>query len=103
MKKSAFIFDLIFTYLTTFLFTICLFRYVRISLPLSIFLAIVCGALGTVSLGAYLQCKRKAFILKKSDEKLKDKLLLHLAFLSDEKKTQFFQERFEAVGQGRFD
>ncbi len=92
MKKSAFISDLIFTYLTTFLFTLCLFRYLGISLAAAILLALLCGALATTSVGAYLQSKRKELFLKKSDERLKEKLLLHLALLSDEKKTQFFQK-----------
>ena len=96
MKKSAFISDLIFTYLTTFLFTLCLFRYVGIKLIPSFLLALVCGVLGTVAVGAYLQSKRKELFLKKSDERLKEKLLLHLALLSDEKKTQFFQERLSS-------
>ena len=93
MKKSAFISDLIFTYFTSFLLFLCLFRYLAFRVLFALLLSIVCAALATASFGAYRQSKRRELFLKKSDERLKEKLLLHLALLSDEQKTQFFQER----------
>lgn len=96
MKRSAFISDIIFAFFAAFLFTLCLFRYLGIKLIPAILLAILCGALTAASVGSFLQSKRKTFFLKKSDEALKQKLLLHLAFLSDESKTQFFLSRLSS-------
>lgn len=93
MKKSAFISDLIFTFLSAALFTLCLFRYLKISFFAALILALLCGALASLSVGAFLQSKRRTYFLKKSDESQKEKLLRHLLFLSDEGKTKFFMER----------
>ncbi len=91
MKKSAFISDIIFTFFTVALFSLCLFRYQRIDLPLAFFLACICGVLASGAIGAIIQHKRKYHFLKKSEEALKQKLSLHLALLSDEQKTEFFK------------
>ncbi len=96
MKKSAFISDLIFTFLSAGLFTLCLFRYLKIALPLACVLAILCGVLATASVGAFLQSKRKTYFLKRSDEAQKEKLMRHLLFLSDEGRTKFFLERLSS-------
>ena len=92
MKKSAFISDIIFAFFTVFLFTICLFRYYRISLLVAFLLALLCGILASGACAAYLQNKRKYHFLKKSEETIKDKFSLHLALLSDEQKTELFQK-----------
>lgn len=91
MKKFAFLSDLLFSFFVSFLFSLFLFRHWRINLPLSLILALLCGGLTTSAIGMFLQNKRKILYLRKSDETLKEKLLLHLALLSDEGKTQFFQ------------
>ena len=91
MKKFAFLSDVLFSFFVSFLFTLFLFRYMRIALPLAFTLALLCGGLTASAVGAILQTRRKNLYLKKSDEALKEKLLLHLALLSDEGKTQFFQ------------
>lgn len=91
MKKFAFFSDLVFSFFVSFLFTIILFRYLGVALTPALFLACLCGLLTAAAIGAILQVKRKNIYLKKSDETLKEKLLLHLALLSDEGKTQFFQ------------
>lgn len=93
MKKSAFISDIIFTFLSAALFTLCLFRYLKIEFITAFLLALLCGALASISVGAFLQSKRKTYFLKKSDETQREKLLQHLLFLSDEGKTKFFMER----------
>lgn len=93
MKRSAFISDIIFACFAAFLFTLCLFRYLGITLLSAVLLALLCGALTSASVGFFLQSRRKTFFLKKSDEAQKEKFLLHLAFLSDEGKTKFFLER----------
>ena len=96
MKRSAFISDLIFSFSAAFLFTLCVFRYIRLSLFTSVVLSILCGGLTAGGIGSYLQSRRRTVFLKKSDEAQKEKLLLHLAFLSDEGKTKFFLDRLSA-------
>lgn len=91
MKKFAFFSDILFSFFVSFLFTLFLFRYLRVSLSLSLILALLCGGLTAAAVGAILQIRRKNLRLKKSDEMQKEKLLLHLALLSDESKTKFFQ------------
>ncbi len=96
MKRSAFISDIIFAFFTMFLFTLVLFRYAGIPLFPALVLSAVCGAFAAAATAAWLQSKRRTFFLKKSDEAQKEKLLTHLAFLSDEQKTQFFLERLSS-------
>lgn len=91
MKKFAFLSDILFTFFVSFLFTLFLFRHLRVRLPLALALALLCGGLTASAIGSILQVRRKNLYLKKSDETQKEKLLLHLALLSDEGKTQFFQ------------
>ena len=94
MKKSAFISDIIFAFFITFLFSICLFRYHRLALWTAFLLATLCGSLASGAVAAFLQHKRKHHFLKKSEEQTKQKLSLHLALLSDEQKTVFFENLF---------
>ena len=94
MKKTAFISDVIFTFFSVGLCTLCVFRYLRFSLPIAIFLSVLCGTLASCSVFFLLQSKRKTVFLKKSDEAKKEKLLLHLALLSDEQKTAYFERLF---------
>lgn len=98
MKKSAFISDLLFTFFSGFLLSLCFFRYLGISFALSLVLSILCGALLLCGVGAYLSSKRKSFFLKRSDEAQKQRLLTHLALLTDNKKTTFFEKIFQAEG-----
>ena len=90
MKKLAFISDIFFAFLCVFLFSLCLLRYLGVSLSLSFILAVVCGALAGGSVSAILLSKRKYSFMKKSDEAQKQKLFLHLALLSDQQKGKFF-------------
>ena len=91
MKKFALFSDILFSFFVSGLLTLCLFRHLGVKLPLALLLAILCGALTACAVGAILISKRKTLTLKKSDESMKEKLLLHLALLSDEGKTQFFK------------
>lgn len=95
MKRSAFISDVIFSFTVALFCTLFIFRYLQISLPVSILLSIVCGSLSAGATAAWLQSKRKSVFLKRSDEAQKEKLLFHLACLSDTKKTDFFLKRFQ--------
>ena len=101
MKKSAFISDIIFAFFTLFLCTLVLFRYTGIPLFAALLLSAICGTLAACAVGAWLKSKRKTFFLKKSDEAQKEKLMLHLAFLSDEQKTKLFAELLSAKRFGK--
>lgn len=90
MKKSAFISDILFTFFIASVFTLCLFRYLRLSLPLALLLGGVCGVLAACGIGALLQSKRKTYLLKRSDEAQKQRFLDHLCLLGDEQKTKYF-------------
>ena len=92
MKRFAFFSDLLFTFLASTLLALCLFRFLSVGFWLSLFLAALCGGLIMSSVGAYLQSKRKNLLLKRSDAQEKEKLLLHLALLSDSAKTEFFRK-----------
>ncbi len=92
MKKFAFLSDLFFAFFVSGIFTLVLFRAWKLSLPLATLLALLCGGLTALSVGAILRFRRKNLSLKKSDESLKQKLLLHLALLSDEERTAVLQE-----------
>lgn len=93
MKRSAFISDIIFAFFVGFLCTLLIFRYVGIGLIAALCLSALCGILTACATFTLLQSKRKTIFLKRSDEAQKSKLLFHLACLSDEEKTTFFQER----------
>lgn len=93
MKRSAFISDIIFAFFVAFLCTLFLFRTLAIRLASSIFLAVICGGLTACATFALLQRKRKTIFLKRSDEAQKERLLFHLACISDEEKTSFFLHR----------
>lgn len=95
MKKLAFISDLIFTFCVSFLFTLCFFRFLRVGLFVAILLSSLCGALTTCAVAALLHARRKKFFLKKSDAETKEKLLTHLALLSDEQLTDYFFNYFQ--------
>lgn len=94
MKKFAFFSDVLFSFFVSALFTLCLFRYFGVGLLWAIIFACLCGALTAGAIATILQVRRKNLYLKKSDELLKEKLMLHLALLSDEEKTEFFQTAF---------
>lgn len=95
MKRSALISDILFSFFVANLTTLFLFRYLKIRLSLAIILAGLCGLLFAAATAAWLQSKRKSVFLKRSDEAQKEKLLFHLAYLSDEAKTDFFLKRLQ--------
>lgn len=91
MKKIAFISDLLFTFFLTFIVSVVLFRRLRVSLLPSVLLAIVCGILTALSYGAFRYSKRKHEFLKRSEERKKEKLLLHLALSDGDHIVEFFK------------
>lgn len=92
MKKFAFLSDVFFSFFVSFFFTVFLFRYLKVSLIPSLLLACVCGVLTAGAIYTLLKAKRKTLYLKKSDEQQMEKLLLHLALLSDERKTRLLSQ-----------
>lgn len=91
MKKTAFLLDILFTFLSGGLACLCFFRYLSVTLWLAILLSVLCGLLAAFAVGAIMHLRRKTTFLKSSDERIKQKLLLHLALLSDKEKTEFFK------------
>lgn len=100
MKKSAFFSDILFTLFLVWLFTLCLFRYLGLTLVTATVLSALCGILAAGAAGAILQSRRKNLYLKKSDEAQKQKLLTHLSLLSDEQKTRYFSRILSAETEG---
>lgn len=94
MKKTAFISDILFTFLVAFLLSTVFFRFLSLAFVPALVLGALCGTLSALGVGAYLLHRRKRYFLKRSDEALKNKLLTHLALLSNERKTRFFQALF---------
>ncbi len=92
MKKFAYLSDILFSFFLCGVCTLTLFRYLKLALPLALLLAAVCGALTALAVAALLRAKRRNLYLKKTDESLREKLLLHLALLSAEEKTAYFQD-----------
>ncbi len=92
MKKSAFFSDVLFTFFLSWLFTLCVFRYLRISLLLSFILSGLCGLLGACSVAALLARKRKLLFLKQSLARKKQRFLDHLSLLSEQKRTEYFHK-----------
>lgn len=99
MKKSAFISDVLFSFFLSAVFTLCLFRYLRLSMPVALLLCFLCGLLSAMGIGALLQAKRKTLFIKQSEESQKERLLTHLALLSDEQKTNYFKQIFSREGE----
>ncbi len=95
MKKSAFISDIFFAFFTAFIFSLCLFRYLRVGLTPSLLLAFLCGLLISAFTWAVLSLKRKKLFLKRSDEEKKQKLLLHLSLLAPKQATELFASLLE--------
>jgi hypothetical protein len=92
MKKIALISDAFFYGLLLFVFTLCFFRFLRLSLFLSLLLALVCGLLTCFASVALLLHKQKIVFLKRSEEGEKMKFLQHLCLLSDEQKTEYLSQ-----------
>ena len=94
MNKSAFISDLIFTLFISWLFTLCIFRYLGVPLLTALILSILCGVLCTCALGTFWQSKRKTVLLKRSETAVKEKLNLHLCLLSPARALDIFYRAF---------
>lgn len=92
MKKIAFISDLLFAFFLVFVASVVFLRLLDVT-PLPAFLlAVVCGLLATFSYAAYRRSKRKHEFLKKSEERTKEKLLLHLNLSDMEHNVEFIKK-----------
>lgn len=96
MNKSAFISDVLFTFLIASLVTLCIFRFIGTPLLLAIILSALCGVLCACALGAFWQNKRKTILLKRSELAVKERLYKHLSLSSDEQNRQLLLNAFSA-------
>ncbi len=95
MKKWVLISDLLFAFFVAFLTSVCLTRYLGLSLPLALLASIFIGA-GIVALVALFK-KRKddKLLLLRGEEKEKQLLLTHLTLLPPEKALLFLTDKKE--------
>ena len=91
MKKIAYISDLLFTFFLSFVVSVVLFRLLRVTIAPAFLLAILCGGLTTLSYAAFRRSKRQHEFLKKSEERTKEKLLLHLNLSDVEHNVEFIK------------
>jgi hypothetical protein len=91
MRKIAFISDLLFAFFLSFVVSLVLFRLLRLAPLLAFLLATLCGGLTTLSYAAFRRSKRKHEFLKKSEERTKEKLLLHLNLSDVERNVEFIK------------
>ena len=79
--------DTVFFFTCAWLITLCIFRYYRLPLWLSLLLCTLCALLAAALFFAFLYRRRKKKFLMGQDREEKEKLMLHLA-LSDEKSNR---------------
>lgn len=92
MKKSAFLSDLFFAFFVGFVLSLCLFRYLRLSLPLAVFCASLFGGACAALLFFPLNDKRKKVVSEHKEAIERDNLVLYLALLPERKRDEFFKE-----------
>lgn len=97
MKKFAYVSDLTFFFSVSFLCSACAFRLLRLPFWQSVALSTLCAVLTTLSAAAFLRNKYQRTLLKKSDERQKERLLFHLALQGDEQNRHFFSDFFTAT------
>ena len=81
MKKWVFISDLLFAFFITFLPALCLLRYLRLGLFVSIVVAFLIGVFFACLTGFFKRRKKEKLLLKTSEEKEKQLLMTHLTLL----------------------
>ena len=92
MKKSAFLSDLIFTFLATLVPFLCLLRHLAFPFALAILFACAFAALATVAAFLILQKKRKRLVVEQKEARERDDLVLYLSLLSDSALGRFFKD-----------
>ncbi|MBQ8886041.1 MAG: hypothetical protein IJY62_06710 [Clostridia bacterium] len=94
MKKSAFISDLLFAFFSTFIVTLCLLRYLRLTLPASLLFAAALGVLVSAPVYLLLDKKRTKAKRKQKEDAESQKLFLQLALSSDKRNAEYFRALF---------
>ena len=95
MKKFAYFSDLAFAFTAAFLPTLCLLRYRDIPILSAIFLSVAVGILVCLPISFFFQKNYRRKRLKNHEKEEAEKLLLHLAMLSQEEQANFFLERLQ--------
>ena len=95
MRKSAFISDVLFAFFLTFLFLLCLFRHLRISLPLSFLLAAAFGGVTGWLTAVRLQKKTQRRFLEKIGRRKKRKAFIAPRAVARRRKNGIFQNRLK--------
>lgn len=92
MKKTAFFSDLLFIFFTQTLLFLCVFRALRLSFSLALFLGSLCGLLGAFFAFFPLNRKRQRTVAERKDVEKRDDLMLYLALLERRKCAEFFRD-----------
>ena len=82
MKKSAALSHVFFTFAFCFLLFLCAFRYLRLSLALSVLFSLAVACCAAALIAAFLGRKREKYLFSLRAEKEKDALLLYLSLSS---------------------
>lgn len=96
MKKSAEISHVFFTFSFSFLLFLCFFRYLRLSVVLSVLFALAAACCAAALLAALLGRKRRKSLFSLRAEKEKNALALYLSVVSAKDVAQFFKTAFPA-------
>ena len=96
MKKSAEISHVFFTFSFSFLLFLCFFRYLRLSVVLSVLFALAAACCAAALLAALLGRKRRKSLFSLRAEKEKNALALYLSVVSAKGVAQFFKTAFPA-------
>lgn len=96
MKKSAEISHVFFTFSFSFFLFLCFFRYLRLSVVLSVLFALAAACCAAALLAALLGRKRRKSLFSLRAEKEKNALALYLSVVSAKDVAQFFKTAFPA-------
>lgn len=89
MKKSAAFSHVFFTFAFCFLLFLCAFRYLRLSIVLSVLFALAVACCAAALLAAFLGRKRQKYLFSLRAEKEKDALCLFLSLAAPGRVLQF--------------
>ena len=94
MRKSAAFSHVFFTFAFTFLLFLCFFRYLRLTIVLSVLFALAAACCAAALLAAFLGRKRQKLLFSLRAEKEKEALALYLSLISAEEILRFFAQAF---------
>ena len=96
MRKSAYLSDTAFAFTALFLPLLCFLRFKGVPLFPSILLAVAFAGVGSTAVGMLLRKKFKRQTLKAREKKEAERLLLHLALMTQKMQAEFFATRLKA-------